>query len=228
MKQCPDCQIKIVTNTTKCPLCHNQIGSENIVEQYSYPKFDFKESRRRLFLKIVAVISLVGIFVTGLVNWLTFSGHLWSIVAIAAILYVWLVFISLDMKKNVHISVKLMTHAISITGLLLIIEAFVTSPKIITSLKWNLAFAMPSIFIGFILIIGILMLVKKQQQRDYIIALLSLSMLGFIPLILVFFQLVNPIYMSIAAAGVSFMVIVALFILGRRIVISELGRKFHI
>jgi hypothetical protein len=49
-----------------------------------------------------------------------------------------------------------------------------------------------------------------------------------VPLILVFFHLVDPIFMSIAAGGLSFATIIGLFLLGRRIIISELGRKFHL
>lgn len=228
MKRCPDCKVNIASRTQRCPLCHRQLPGDPKEGVASYPELDYRESQRRIILKVLATLSLTGIFTTALVNWLTFSGRLWSVVAIAAILYGWVIVGWLSFKRNVHISVKLMFHAFGITGLLLLIEAFTTSSEMITHLNWTLSFAMPSIFIGFIVIINILMLIKRQQLRDFLISQLSLSIIGFIPLILVLFDLVTPIYMSIAAGGLSFATIIGLFLLGRRIVISELGRKFHL
>lgn len=228
MRHCPECQVKIATKTTRCPLCHLVLLETNDPGVASFPDFDMKASRRRLFLKILSTVSLTGIFTTGLINFLTFSGHLWSIVVITAILYAWIVVGWLTFKRNVHSSLKLMVHAISITALLLVIEAFTTSNQMISHLNWTLSFAMPSVFIGFIIIINVWMLIKRQQLRDFLISQLALSVIGFVPLILVFFDLVSPRYMAIAAAGLSFATIIGLFILGRRIVISELGRKFHL
>ena len=228
MKHCPECKINISTKTERCPLCHRQLAGDPSEGIASYPDFDTGDYRRRLFLKVLTTISLTGIFVTAIVNWLTFAGKLWSLVVITAILYGWVVCGWLTFKRNVHISFKLMVHALSITALLLVIEAFTTSSQIITHLNWTLSFAMPSVFIAFIIAINILMFIKRQQLRDYLISQLSLSVIGFTPLVLVLFDLVDPIYMSIGAAGLSFATIIGLFVLGRRIVISELGRKFHL
>jgi len=228
MKRCPDCNVNIATATDRCPLCHHHLEGDPRDGVQSYPDFDYRFGFYRVFFKILTTLSITGIFVTALVNALTFSGRLWSVVAITAILYAWIVIGWLSFKRNVHISLKLMVHAVTITGLLLVIEAFTTSSAMITHLNWTLSFAMPSIFIGFIIIINIMMFIKRQQLRDYLISQLSLSIIGFAPLILVLFNLVDPIYMSIAAAGLSFATILGLFVLGRRIVISELGRKFHL
>ena len=229
MKHCPDCKINVATKADRCPLCHRLLPNEGAdTGVASYPEFDYKANRLRLMWRVEAVLALTGIFIVGLINWLTFAGHLWSIVAIVAILYAWIVVGWLSFKRNTHISIKLMMHAIGITAVLLVIEAFTTSNAMVSHLNWTLSFAMPSVFIAFIIAINVLMLIKRQQRRDFIISLLSLSIIGFTPLILVFFQLVSPIYMSIAAAGLSFATIIGLFILGPRIVISELGRKFHL
>jgi len=228
MRHCPECQIKIATRTSRCPLCHRILPESTDPGVISYPEFDYKASRRRLFLKVLSTLSLTGIFVTTLINWLTFSGQLWSVVVATAIVYAWVVVGWLTFKRNVHSSLKLMVHAISITALLLVIEAFATYNQLVSHLNWTLSFAMPSVLIGFIIIINIWMLIKRQQLRDFLISQLALSVLGFIPLILVFFNLVNPTYMAIGAAGLSFATIIGLFILARRIVVSELGRKFHL
>jgi MFS family permease len=228
MKHCPDCHIDVLTRTKHCPLCHRLLSGDDNDGVISYPPFDAKANRRRTFLRMLATISLTAIFITALINYFTFVGHLWSVVAIFAILYAWIVVGWLTFKPNVHISLKLMTHAIGITGLLLVIEAFTRLDSMVGHLQWTLSYAMPSIFIAFIVAINIMMLIRRQNLRDYLISQLSLSIIGFVPLILVFFGLVNPIYMSIAAAGLSFATIIGLFLLGRRIVISELGRKFHL
>ncbi len=228
MKHCPDCRVDVLTRTKHCPLCHRLLTGDDNEGVVTYPPFDVKANRRRIFLRMLATLSLTGIFVTVLINYFTFSGHLWSVVAVYAILYAWIVWGWLTFKPNAHISLKLMTHAIGITGLLLVIEAFTRSDTMIGHLQWTLSYAMPSIFIAFIVTINIMMLIRRQQLRDYLISQLSLSIIGFVPLILVFFHLVDPIFMSIAAGGLSFATIIGLFLLGRRIIISELGRKFHL
>jgi hypothetical protein len=196
--------------------------------EISFPPFDVKWNRRRLFLKSISSISLIAIFTTVLINLLTFNGILWSAIVVASVLYAWIVCGWLTFKKNSHVSVKLMIHAATLPMLLLVIEAFSTTAIAITNANWALSYTMPSIYIAFTLVINILMIIKRRKSRDYLISSFALSIIGFVPLILVFFGLVNPIYMSIASAGLSFATIIALLIFGRKIVFSEISRKFHV
>jgi hypothetical protein len=72
------------------------------------------------------------------------------------------------------------------------------------------------------------MLIKRQTRREFMIHLLLLCIIGFVPLILVLFDLVQPIILSIVSASLSYATLLGLVIFANRIVETEIKRKFHI
>lgn len=228
MQYCEACKVSISTKTDVCPLCHEKLPErENINLVETYPDFAPFKRRSRLLALIHSGICVLTIIVCALINFLTWNGHLWSALVTAPVLYVWICGL-ITFKKRVHLGIKLMAHAIGIASMLVVINTFSDSARIVSHASWAVSYTMPFIFIGFILAINVLMLRKRHTLKDYVISQISLCVIGFIPLLLVLFNVAQPIYPSILAAACSALTIGGLFLFGRKNVTAELNRKFHI
>lgn len=186
------------------------------------------KQKKGIAVKVVSWVALALILSSVLINWITWGGKLWCVTFSAYVLYVWLLGL-LTFKRGVHPGLKLMTHAIALTLLLVVTNMFAYSKEIVSRVSWAVSFAMPFILIGFMIAIDVLILLRRtQNRRDYLLYQISLSVIGFIPIILVLSGVAQPVYPSIIAASCSFLTILGMVIFARKIVFSEFGRKFHI
>lgn len=228
MQYCEACKVSVSTQTKKCPLCHAPLPErEDAQLEQTYPDFAPLKRRSRILTLLYSGICLFAIVTCALVNLLTWSGHLWSALVAAPVLYVWLCGL-ITFRKRVHLGLKLMAHAVGIVLMLVVINSFTDSERIVSHVSWAASYTMPFIFIGFILAINVLMARKRHTLRDYAISQISLCVIGFIPLLLVLLDAAQPAYPSIIAAVCSALTIGGLFLFGRKKVIAELNRKFHI
>ncbi|MFA5481240.1 MAG: DUF6320 domain-containing protein [Bacilli bacterium] len=242
MDYCPECQVNITSRGGRCPLCQGPlIHSDGTEAKTSFPSYGkFRDRRRRWAIGIsIATPALIGICV--LINLLTWNGFLWSLIVGVGALYAWLVGLY-TFRRTDHIGQKLMLHAIGISMLLVVINFVTASPSITSSLflenfsemaKWSLNYAMPSTLIAFILAINIAMLSQRHRLRDYLIAQFSLCVIGFIPFVLIIIDIcginiLDSLFMSIAASSFSLLTLVVLLVFARSLVAKEFGRRFHI
>ena len=226
MKYCPHCQVQVLTETDKCPLCHQALNPNDEKGVVSFPPYSKRRNRWRKIVRATSISSATVILASILVNIITWTGHAWSMIVTAGVLYVWLCGL-ITFRKATLLGVKLMSHSIGLTALLVIINIFSTNVSE-ASLTWAATYAIPFIDILFIAIINILMIAKKHTMRDFLISQFALSIIGFAPLVLALVGFANPMSMSIAAAIISGVTIIGCFLFAKKIVISELARKFHV
>ena len=91
MSKCNRCNIEVLDDSLICPLCKGALSDAKSVRP-AYPDMLPKLQRMRLALRIVAFCAIVGSLVLGIVNYLTYRGVKWSLVSVAAIVYLYLTF----------------------------------------------------------------------------------------------------------------------------------------
>ncbi|MHB1452399.1 MAG: DUF6320 domain-containing protein [Saccharofermentanales bacterium] len=228
MKYCEDCRIHVPGNALDCPLCHRSMAILDDKDNGAiYPDFEPRRRRDRKLVKAFSKTALLLIFSSVIINMMISSETWWSAIFSAIVLYIWLLGL-LTFKRAAHPGLKLMAHAIAMPLLLVVINTFASNTKTFTRLSWAVSYAMPIIILCFILVINIMMYRRRQNLRNYLLYQLSLCVIGFVPLILVLSGVAKPIQPSIIAASCSFLSILALLLFSRKIVIGELGRKFHV
>ncbi len=225
MRHCAYCKVGISSNTEICPLCRRKLEGGGDAPA-DYPSFE-PAAKGLKTAKAVSLTACFAIAVCVAVNLLTWHGELWCAVVSACILYAWWPGL-LSFSKRVHLGWKLTAHAIAIPLLLVAINMFASSAAVVSRVSWAVSYTMPAIFIGFITLIGYLAVRWKHKRRDYLLYLLSLCLCGFIPLTLVLCGVAQPAFMSIAAAAYSFLTIILLVVYAKKLIGSEIARKFHI
>jgi hypothetical protein len=226
MQYCPECKVSISSKADKCPLCHKGLPRSDDQNE-DYPCYEpIKEGRKKLVM-IVSIIACAIIIVSVLVNILTWDGDYWCVVLSACVLYAWGLGL-ITFNKKMHLGWKLTAHAIAMPLLAIVFNLFATSASTISRISWAVSYAMPAVYICFIIAINIIMLKWRQERRDYLLYQLSLCVIGFVPMILGLSGIAQPVYLSIVAAACSYITILWLIFFAKKIIKTELVRKFHI
>ena len=228
MLRCAKCNVTISTQTDRCPLCHQTLP--DIAERgvKSYPDYRAPKTHRVRWLVRTVSLAAVGVIgVSAVVNMLTWSGRLWCVVLCACVLYAWLLGL-VTVKPKIHLGLKLLGHALGISLLALVIDAFAFGTETFHRISWAVSYAMPIVLAAFVAAITVMMLIKRWQARDYVLCHLALCAAVFVPLILVLCGVADPVLPSAAAAACSSLTAAGTMVFARQAVFSQIARTFHI
>ena len=225
MKKCPNCKVKFKTNRLSCPFCHKILedipGDNNYQE---YPKYQQEITPKRIPLKICIFLSLIAIFVTILINFLTLNKEnpkYWFAIVIGGLIFLWILVGVTIISKN-NIALKIILQAITIGLLLYAIE-------INTDIKggWSVIYVIPFIIIGIILSTSILTLSIPKKANSYILYLFTICLIGIVPFIICLVCKLNPLWPSLACLSLSGFTIIGIFLFGYKIFKEEINKKLH-
>ncbi|MFA5602869.1 MAG: DUF6320 domain-containing protein [Bacilli bacterium] len=226
MEYCDRCKININTKTNICPLCHNRIKIDKDAK-ITYPLY---EPLKDKYTKTAIIISSIAPFLIVLalvLNLFVIKSSYWSVIAIAGIIYFWLLGL-LTFNKRINMPVKLIAHAITISLILLIINMFASNELVIKNITWAISYAIPLLIFTFIAFINFIMFNTKQKLRDFLLYQLVLCLLGFIPLVILIWGIAKPLYPSILTAFYSYSTILYLIVFSKSIIKEEFKKRFHI
>jgi hypothetical protein len=227
LQYCPECKINISSKTDRCPLCRRELPPAVQDAAEEYPGFEPINKRNKRLARTATIVGALLIGLSVLCNLLWSSGGVWCAAFSACVLYVRGP-VLLTFNKRIHLGWKLFAHAVAMPLLLIVANIFASRTEMISRATWAISYAMPAIFVGFIVTINIIMLNSQQKRQDYLLYQLSLCVIAFVPLILALCGLAQPVYPSIVAAACSILTIGWLLIFAKKIVSTEFVRKFHI
>ncbi len=226
MQYCEKCKVSISTKTNICPLCHNRI---KIDEKAKITYLDYEPLKDK-YTKTAIIISSIAPFliVASLVlNLFVFKSSYWSVIAIAGIIYFWLLGL-LTFNKRINMPVKLIAHVITISLILIIINMFASKELVIKNITWAISYAIPLVIFTFTAFINFIMFTTKQRLKDFLLYQLVLCLLGFIPLIILMWGIAKPLYPSILTAFYSYSTILYLIVYSKNIIKEEFKKRFHL
>lgn len=228
MNRCDVCNVRIAPGAHRCPLCHKELtDAAGSSAETVFPAFYTMRKKPSWIPGFVSGLAVAAILVCVLINILTWNGIVWSAIAGFGILYLWLGGL-ITFQKSIHLAIKLMTHAVFLSAYLLIINLFASDHITVSDITWAVSYGMPAVLIAFILTITVMLRGTRHNRGEYLLAQLSLCIIGFIPLIWVFIDITEPLYPSFFAAGFSYFTIVELMVVENRNIKSELKKRFHL
>lgn len=218
MKNCKSCNVKVSSNDNVCPLCKTVLTGTGT--EQTYPKITENKNSYNLIIRIYLFLSVVGIVVTAVVNFLTYNGFMWSIISTAALLYFWSI-ISHAIKHNVHIAYKIFIQTLCISILTVVIDV------VIGYTGWSVNYVVPGLTATANVTVLILVIINRMDWKNYILYQIAIIALGFIPIILLFCNLIHAVWYTVISVGISFAILCGTIIFSDKDVKSELKRRLH-
>ena len=221
MSKCLRCNVNILDDTEKCPLCRNVITKDNSETINAYPNARTVTRRFRLFENIVLFISLVTTFAVILTDQLVSGNMDWSLIVVFILLYI-----------NVLIRLAIVGRAGYIFKTVFMVVAAVLVLWAIdysTGYRgWSVNIILPLGIILMDVAILILMIVNRRNWQSYIMLQLFTILVSIIPVAFVMVNLITFPYFAIAAMAFSLVIFLGTLIIGDQRARTEIKRRFYI
>ena len=117
MSKCKNCNVEILDDSQICPLCHSVL-EEGEEGRNTYPDAWIPTRRLKFVTNIIFFLVLLGSVAAGYLNYIWYQGKLWSLIAIAGLWYLFLIF-RLDILSNNGYRTKII--ATTLSGILYVI-----------------------------------------------------------------------------------------------------------
>ncbi len=185
-----------------------------------YPNVEYDigkyEKIKRIFLFILTVVSVV----LGFINYITYSGVIWSLIAVVGIIY-FAVTVTYSIMNNANLASKILVQTIG-AGILVVVIDNVTG-----YIGWSVNYAIPAMILFANLAIVLLMIVNPMNWQSYFMYQIAITIFSFIPLILFWVKLIDRPFLAILTSGISILILIGTIVFGDRSVKNELIRRFN-
>ncbi len=222
MRTCPACHIQIADPVDVCPLCRHALSNDRQTPEgfFTYPNLS---GGIRRYLVVCRVFLFVGICLVALcvfANVHVRPDFFWSAIVAAFTVYtlgmLWLFLWDAGYLRRIFFGF------FGAVGVFVVIDA-VTGFK-----KWSVNYGFPGAVILLDITLAALMIFNRKRWESYLVFLIAVILIGLIPIVLMYFDVVTrPLFSEIALITASLVFLGAL-ILGGQVARSELHRRFHI
>ncbi len=230
--RCKYCNIEVGCESKICPLCHEKLQIDESVDlPMAYPPK--KREKVPVKKKLLSPGSLytsiaLTVFTLCLAINLRLTPTIYWFAIVGAVLIYGLILTKHTILSNNSIGIKIFWQAVAIFAILLALN-YLLKHQISNYIKnWVWDLGLPVILIVSTLVIGIYTAIAFHKWHSVIIDALTVSALGFLPVILYGCGVVHNPVMSIISACLSSAGIIFCSILGRKTLISEFKKKFHV
>ncbi len=225
MKHCDSCHVDIADQTAFCPLCGDVLvgaqASDLFVPNNPYPNLTEVTRQYNLVYRILLFASLLGGSVSVLVNLLVSVEILWSLIVVAALLYLWITVPPL-LRRGVDYARHIVLQTVLTSFLVAALDI------IIGWRAWSVNYVVPGLFCAGIITITIVAAFNYTNLAQYVLYQVMLGVFGFIPLLLYLLGISTSFVVSLISAALALASILLTFIFGDRSLKSEFKRRFHL
>lgn len=176
----------------------------------------FKELAGIFYTVLFTVAAILGI-----INYASYSGSLWSVIAIGCIIYVALT-VRYSITRHANLASKILVQTIAAQALLVAIDHARGYSG------WSVNYGIPSTIVFADLAVVALIVVNRMNWQSYFMYQLAITVFSLIPLILWAAGLVTRPMMAVAAVFITGLILLVTIVKGDRSVKTELKRRFHL
>lgn len=220
MSKCIRCQVEILDETERCPLCDSVLEKTVEVENM-YPDVRIKSRKMSLISRIYLFCAILAEAVLIYLNVVLESQIWWCVITGLSLLYVYLVMRFAIIGKSGY---KAKVTVLMMIGLsMVIIIDFVAGYN-----GWSVNYVLPA---GILLVdagIVVLMIVNIKSWQSYLVWQIFMILCSLVPFILYLLKIVTKPGLTVIAMGCSFFLFLGTVIIGDRRARVELKRRFHI
>lgn len=186
-----------------------------------YPKIQYDPKRWKEVVNSFYGILFAVAAILGVVNFATYSGSLWSVIAIGCIVYVALT-LKYSIMRHANLASKIVIQTIA-AGVLLVMIDNATGYG-----GWSVNYGIPSLILFADLAVVFLIIVNRLNWQSYFMYQIAVTIFSLIPVILWAAGLVTRPVMTLVTLAVTAAILFVTIKWGDRSVKTELKRRFHL
>ena len=220
MSRCKQCNVEILDETERCPLCHSVLEKTVEVENM-YPNVRTMTRRLALLSRIYLFVAILVEALLIYLNVLSDSEMFWSAIPGLAMLYGYLVLRYAILGKSGYKGKIIVLTLIAI--LMVVAIDFVVGYR-----GWSVNYALPSAILLVDAGILILMCINRRNWQSYMMWQIFMILCSVVPLVLYAVGIVTAPLLALLAFAFSTALFLGTLILGDRRARTELRRRFHV
>ena len=220
MSRCKQCNVEILDETERCPLCHSVLEKTVEVENM-YPNVRTMTRRLALLSRIYLFVAILVEALLIYLNVLSDSQMFWSAIPGLAMLYGYLVLRYAILGKSGYKGKIIVLTLIAI--LMVVAIDFVVGYR-----GWSVNYALPSAILLVDAGILILMCINRRNWQSYMMWQIFMILCSVVPLVLYAVGIVTAPILALLAFAFSTALFLGTLIIGDRRARTELRRRFHV
>ena len=220
MSRCKQCNVEILDETERCPLCHSVLEKTVEVENM-YPNVRTMTRRLALLSRIYLFVAILVEALLFYLNVLSDSEMFWSAIPGLAMLYGYLVLRYAILGKSGYKGKIIVLTLIAI--LMVVAIDFVVGYR-----GWSVNYALPSAILLVDAGILILMCINRRNWKSYMMWQIFMILCSVVPLVLYAVGIVTAPLLALLAFAFSTALFLGTLIIGDRRARTELRRRFHV
>ncbi len=220
MSRCKQCNVEILDETERCPLCHSVLEKTVEVENM-YPNVRTMTRRLALLSRIYLFVAILVEALLIYLNVLSDSEMFWSAIPGLAMLYGYLVLRYAILGKSGYKGKIIVLTLIAI--LMVVAIDFVVGYR-----GWAVKYALPSAILLVDAGILVLMCINRRNWQSYMMWQIFMILCSVVPLVLYAVGIVTAPILALLAFAFSTALFLGTLIIGDRRARTELRRRFHV
>ncbi|MBW4848397.1 MAG: MFS transporter [Lachnospiraceae bacterium] len=186
-----------------------------------YPQIRYDQKRlKKLAAIFYGLLFFVGA-ILGVINYATYSGSLWSIIAIGLMAYTALT-VEYSILRHANLASKILMQTVAAQVLLVALDHSTGYNG------WSVNYGISSTILFADLSVVFLILVNRMNWQSYFMYQIAITVFSFIPLILWAAGLLTRPFLALFTVTVTVIILAVTIVLGDRSVKTELKRRFHV
>ena len=220
MSRCKQCNVEILDETERCPLC-NSVLEKTVEVENMYPNVRTMTRRLALLSRIYLFVAILVEALLIYLNVLSDSEMFWSAIPGLAMLYGYLVLRYAILGKSGYKGKIIVLTLIAI--LMVVAIDFVVGYR-----GWSVNYALPSAILLVDAGILVLMCINRRNWQSYMMWQIFMILCSVVPLVLYAVGIVTAPILALLAFAFSTALFLGTLIIGDRRARTELRRRFHV
>lgn len=218
---CEKCKVNIDCKADVCPLCHRPLTVGEPVTELAYKNGKIRKQRLDIFSKIYLSCAFIATVVCIIVNVLNNYEYMWSMIVMVGLSYVYYC-IRFTFLAQGNFNGRIFGQTIAQTLVFIAVRVTVGGNHFIF-ITW-----LPIVYFISELLLCVYIALNWREARKKMMSLVVLGILGIIPVCSAYIMDLSVKLPSIIASAFSVAVILVTLIAGRKHIIGELKRYFHL
>lgn len=186
-----------------------------------YPQISYNPERFKKVEHVFYCVLLFAALLLGSINYVTYSGTMWSVIAIGLMADAAFT-LRYSVVKSSHLGSEILIQTVAVDVLLVLLD------HVRGYSGWSVNYGIPSTILFADLAVVFLILVNRMNWQSYFMYQIAITVFSFIPLLLwAAGWLTRPAF-SLFTLTVTVVVLIVTVVLGDRSVKTELKRRFHL